>query len=207
MRTINVALWAMILLGLAACGSPGTSDPSDGIATTENSPPASTDLPGSMEVASTPPSTGAVSLRLVDVAGVRAAIAQHAGEVAVMDCWSTWCEPCMREFPHLVAMHNELASRGVACLSLNMDYDGLDEPDQLRPAVIAFLEKQHATLENLMSSTDSETVYRELEFSSVPTVFVYGRDGTLARKFSGSRVDYAEVRRFVEELLQNSSGS
>ena len=50
---------------------------------------------------------------------VEAIVAASKGKIVVVDVWSTSCEPCMREFPHLVTLHNEQKDQMV-CVSLNV---------------------------------------------------------------------------------------
>ena len=46
---------------------------------------------------------------------------QLRGKVVVLDVWSTYCDPCIREFPNLVKLQTRFAKQ-VACISFNTDY-------------------------------------------------------------------------------------
>src|SRR5438128_2221973 len=43
-------------------------------------------------------------------------VAQHKGKVVVLDLWSTSCEPCLVEFPHLVELHQRHGDK-LVCMS------------------------------------------------------------------------------------------
>ena len=57
-----------------------------------------------------------------DVDGNTFRLADHLGkEVILLDFWSTFCEPCKAEFPHLRAMYAANKSRGLIVVGIAMD--------------------------------------------------------------------------------------
>ncbi|MCH5374060.1 MAG: hypothetical protein JJ992_08790, partial [Planctomycetes bacterium] len=48
------------------------------------------------------PVTGEVTVQVKSWEEVQQMVVDRKGQVVVIDLWSTWCVPCMREFPHLV---------------------------------------------------------------------------------------------------------
>lgn len=143
---------------------------------------------------------------------VEAIVAANKGKIVVVDVWSTSCEPCMREFPHLVTLHNQHQEQMV-CVSFNVDYVGIkSKPSEFyRPRVEAFLTKQKASCTNLLCTTASDKLFQALELSSIPAVFVYGRDGKLAKRFDDSMLKDDEedaftyekdINPFLKELLE-----
>ncbi|MEX2121537.1 MAG: TlpA disulfide reductase family protein [Pirellulales bacterium] len=156
-----------------------------------------------------PPANDAVTLQIKDYDGILALVRDKQGKVVVLDAWSTWCEPCMREFPGLVALHEKYGPDRVACISLSLDFDGIgdEKPEQHRDKVLAFLNEQGAAFDNLISSDPSEELYKKLGFASVPAVFVYDRQGQLARRFDNTDAKrepftYQDVEALVVELLE-----
>jgi len=150
-----------------------------------------------------------VELKLVDHAGLLAEVARQRGKVVVLDCWSTSCPPCVREFPRLVDLQNRHGDQ-IACLSLSLDYEGLDKPEELLPPVRTFLEQvQAGRLVNMLASEESDSLYPKLGIDSVPAVFVYGRDGTLLQRFDeddstkrlGRPFTYDDVETVVKQAL------
>ena len=135
-------------------------------------------------------------------------VAAHRGKVVVLDCWSTSCPPCVREFPGLVA----LAGRhpDVACLSLSFDYEGIGTPEDAVPRVRDFLAGVGAgPIDNMLGREESDVLADKLGIASVPAVFVWGPDGALARRFDdddaarrlGRPFTYADVEATVRDLL------
>lgn len=150
-----------------------------------------------------------VTVELVDHAELLGRIAAHSGKVVVLDCWSTSCPPCIKEFPGLVTLARDFAAE-VACMSLSFDYEGFGTPEEVLPPVRDFLtEVGAADVENLLSREDSDTLYEKLNLTSVPAVYVYGRDGKLRQRFDddyaakelGRPFTYADVRGVVEAAL------
>jgi thiol-disulfide isomerase/thioredoxin len=159
--------------------------------------------------AAVPGPPAAVRLALVDHDGLLARVAAHRGRVVVLDCWSTSCPPCVQEFPGLVALAEKYSDR-LACLSLALDFDGGGFPEEALPPVRAFLEGVGAgRVENLLSREESDSMYRKLALDSVPAVYVWKPDGTLARRFDaddarrrlGRPFTYADVELEVRAML------
>jgi thiol-disulfide isomerase/thioredoxin len=144
-----------------------------------------------------------VPLKIIDWKKTEELIASHKGKVVVVDMWSLSCDPCRKEFPNLVKLHNDRKAE-VACISVSTDYAGIKNkpPEFYKVKVLEFLTEQKATFENVLCSVDSETLFEELELASIPAVYVYGKDGKLAKRFAGEEVHYdKEVVPLVEELL------
>lgn len=151
-----------------------------------------------------------VELQIKSYDEIQELIAGHKGQVVVMDAWSTSCEPCLKAFPGLVALHKKLGAEGVACISLSFDFEGLGKPEERREDVLAFLKEQGATFENLLSSDDSDTLYTKFKLPSIPAVFVYDQTGKLAKRFDDTDRDqphftYDDVEKLVKSLLEKDS--
>ena len=166
-------------------------------------------LSGALCAAAEVSAQGAVEVKLVDHPGLLAEVARQRGKVVVLDCWSTSCPPCVREFPRLVDLQN-LHGDQIACLSLSLDYEGIDRPEDLMPPVRTFLEKVRAGgLVNLLASEEADSFYPKLGIDSVPAVFVYGRDGTLLQRFDeddsakrlGRPFTYDDVEMVVKQAI------
>ena len=148
-----------------------------------------------------------VQLKILDYAGLQRLIASHRGDVVVMDAWSTACPPCVHDFPRFVKLSEQYRGKGLACISLSFDYEGIGRPEDQSPPVLAFLRKQKADFDNVLASEDSDTMYKKLGIPSVPEVFVYDRSGKLVSKFgeaaenSKEKPLYDRVGELVAKLL------
>jgi thiol-disulfide isomerase/thioredoxin len=151
----------------------------------------------------------ATTLRLVDHDGLMKEVASHLGKVVVLDCWSTSCPPCVKEFPGLVALAERHGNR-VACLSLAFDYDGSGKPEDLIGPIQAFLEKTGAgRVTNLLSSEPADSLYGKLDLTSVPAVSIWKPNGERAIRYDddfaarelGRPFTYEDVEQTVTALL------
>ena len=141
-----------------------------------------------------------------------ALVAEHKGKVVVLDLWSTSCEPCMVEFPHLVELHKQHGDK-LVCMSASCDYAGIKSkpPETYRDHVLEFLTKQNATFTNVLLNVESDTLFEKIELASIPAVYVFGPDGKIAKRFDndnakkGEDFTYAkDIVPFVEKLLDGT---
>jgi peroxiredoxin len=56
-----------------------------------------------------------------DVAGNTFRLSDQRGKVVLLDFWSTVCEPCKAEFPHLNAMYGADRAKGLLVVGVAMD--------------------------------------------------------------------------------------
>jgi peroxiredoxin len=57
------------------------------------------------------PTTGGEPRRLAD----------HAGQVVLLNFWATWCGPCREELPALQTLHEQLRDEGLVILAVSVD--------------------------------------------------------------------------------------
>ncbi len=165
-------------------------------------PPASAELP--------PPP---VSVRVADHDGILAEVKRHRGKVVVLDCWSTSCPPCVKEFPGLVALAATHRDE-VVCMSLAIEYDGIGTPEDCVPPVQTFLENVGAgRVVNFVGSEEADTLSTKLDIVSVPAIILWKPDGSLAVRYDddmasrtlGRPFTYADVEKTVAAILADTA--
>lgn len=68
--------------------------------------------------------TGAIApdFTASDIEGKTFHLSDHLGkDVVLLDFWSTFCEPCKVEFPHLQALYDENKAKGLLVVGVAMD--------------------------------------------------------------------------------------
>jgi thiol-disulfide isomerase/thioredoxin len=183
----------------AASQSPPQSSP-DMVGDESASPAAATDQPptGSATSAEAVPAAAPAwrtEIQLTDGtwADTEDLIADQRGKVVIVDVWSTACEPCLREFPHLVELQERFPDT-VVCVAINSDYAGVRKkpPEYYRDRVLKVLESKQAKVINVLCTEPADELFTQLKIDSIPAVFVYNRDGELVAKFDHKTTNMGE---------------
>jgi thiol-disulfide isomerase/thioredoxin len=150
----------------------------------------------------------------VDVAEVRAADFEKAlkdqkGKVVVIDCWATWCAPCVKKFPHLVEMHKKYADKGLVCMSLSLDKAGVDEADYKKDKVLKFLKDKGAAFPNfiVVEPEKDEEAFKKLigDYVGIPYMVIFDRTGKKVWT-SDEKLDAKQLEKFIEQELAKKAG-
>jgi peroxiredoxin len=66
-------------------------------------------------------------LTVQDLAGNSVDLAQFKGKPIAITFWATTCPGCVEEIPHMTALYNQFASKGVQVIGMAMSYDSLSQ--------------------------------------------------------------------------------
>ena len=111
--------------------------------------------------------------------------------------WFTNCPPCVQIAPVLQALHQDLADEGLTIVGLNADRVlKLPYTDDDRAA---HQEKGGVTFENLHLTVEHRAALGNVNI--FPTLFLVGRDGTIARHFVNFQ-PRETLEPAIRELLQ-----
>lgn len=142
---------------------------------------------------SVPPSDR-VEITLVDRAEFDAVVAGLRGKVVLVDCWATWCSPCVEQLPHSVELAKECAAEDLAVVTL--DFDDPDAIEQVR-TTLAGVGANLANVTNLQceqGSSPAAMAAFEITSGALPHYKLVDRAGKLRRTFE---LDPASERQFT----------
>lgn len=143
----------------------------------------------------------APDFRLLDLAtGDSVSLRELAkGDVALINIWATWCEPCKEEMPAMQRAYAELSGRGFRILAVSIDNgDGAAVREFAQGLGITFdvLQDQSGGIQQLYQTT------------GVPESFLLDRDGTIVKRVIGAH-DWASGanRKLIERYLGGGQAS
>lgn len=127
-------------------------------------------------------------------------LADHLGEVVVLNVWASWCAPCRAEAPTLAALSNEFEDQGV-------QFVGLDTRDSDATAR-SFVERFGIDYPNVIDSDGQlQLLFGDsLPPQAIPSTIVIDPQGRVAARALG-KVSESSLRGMIEPLLPaNATG-
>jgi thiol-disulfide isomerase/thioredoxin len=143
-------------------------------------------------------SASAADLKPVDEAGYTKLVAASKGKVTLVNFWATYCVPCRKEMPELVALEARLRARGFQFVTVSAD-----EPEQ-RAAAKAFLDKIKVASPAYIRTAKNDDKFTALVDpkwnGALPASFLYDRQGRKVKSFFGE-TDLKALAAAIEKLL------
>ncbi len=102
------------------------------------------------------------------------------GKITLINFWATWCGPCKKELPDLVAMSRELASRGVKIIGVSEDRGSNALED-----VKSFVHDNGIPYLIVISNDELEEAFGNVR--QLPTSFLVDEHGKIIQTFVGAR--------------------
>jgi thiol-disulfide isomerase/thioredoxin len=118
------------------------------------------------------------------------ALADHLGEVVLIDFWATWCPPCREQMPALKALGDEPMYEDLVILSINTD----DFQEGRQERVGAFL--RSVELQQMPTLLDDGHVRNLYGIRSIPTLVLVDRQGKVVYEGAGLHGE-EELRRLL----------
>jgi thiol-disulfide isomerase/thioredoxin len=140
-----------------------------------------------------------IPAKVTDAAGFKAALQTERGSVLIVNLWATWCVPCLREVPDLLALTREFENKGVKLFGVSVDdpSPGAVVVERFRktyfPAFVTFA-RSGPQMDELASVIDP--AWNEV----VPTTYIVDRQGKPVARLQGKK-SLAEFREALRKAL------
>ncbi len=114
------------------------------------------------------------------------------GQVILLNFWATWCPPCRREMPSMVALHQRLERHGLKIIAVSVDRD--------RGELAGFVREYSIPFE-VLHDADASVSHRYGVFR-YPETFLIDRDGKVRYHLIGA-VDWTnpQVLAVIQAML------
>ena len=117
---------------------------------------------------------------------------RYRGKVVLLNFWTTWCPPCVREIPSLGRLQEQLSQDEFVVLSVDIG----ESPEE----VAAFLKKVPARFPVLLDPHGSTV--RDWNIRAFPTSFLLDRQGIIRYAYFGAlEWDDEIVMKIIRGLL------
>lgn len=138
----------------------------------------------------------APDFRLKNLSGSQFQLADHRGDVIVLDFWATWCSPCLKTMPLVDEVVTDFSDHDVRLLAVNME----EQPVEIRSTL-----ERHQLDVPVILDIDGVAAAR-YAVTSIPQTVVIDREGRIARVFVGGGPELVEpLRQALQELVGDAA--
>jgi len=122
-----------------------------------------------------------------DVAGNPVSVAGFRGKVLLIDFWATWCGPCRRELPNVIALYQKFHPQGFEVVGVSLDDD--------RDKLIAFTQQNGMAWQQYFDGLGWDNkLARAYHVEGIPMTYLLDRHGIiLGKELHGEDLDNAVV--------------
>ena len=107
-------------------------------------------------------------------------LSHYRGHPVIVDFWATWCAPCRKQIPELVALYKKYnQSRGLVIIGVSCD---LIQGDG-RAAVVPFVEEFRINYPIVLAD---ERLVDSMGVEAIPTTLFIGPDGKMISRIVGA---------------------
>ena len=146
---------------------------------------------GSSQMEDSMPLIENIELKGEAVSGTEIALSDYKGKVVLIDCWGTWCGPCVASLPKLKALYEEFHDQGFEIIGV-----AADEKEDLEK----FLVKRPLPWQQIVDADGK--LGERLGIQAFPTLLLVDREGKNVKNFVG---ESSGLKTLIGLLLEGKS--
>lgn len=137
------------------------------------------------------PAPAAPNVNFVTLAGDVVPLASLRGQVVLVNFWASYCGPCKKEMPNVVAAYERFAPRGYRTIAIAVSKD-----DRARAEAYA----REQALPFTVAFDDGSATQAFGNVRITPTFFLIDREGRVLKRYIGN-ARWAELNALTEKAL------
>ncbi len=148
------------------------------------------------------PKKTVVAVEEARYASLDKAVTDQKGKVVLVDFWATWCPPCVKKFPTVVALHTTYKDKGLAVVSVSLDKG---KRGYKINKVLDFLADHKATFPNYVvadAATDGKDISERFGLDgSIPHLALFDKTGKRVWDSSSKPLADKDLKALIETEL------
>lgn len=140
-----------------------------------------------------------ISVQPLNEADYQRIVENRNGKALFVNVWATWCIPCIKEFPELIALAKTYQDKEIEFIGISADF-----PDEIESKILPFLKKQQVNFPNYVRNFASDEAFINAvnqEWSgALPATIIYDKNGERKVFFMGKK-DYAAFQQAIDSVL------
>jgi len=136
--------------------------------------------------------TPAPEISLPDISGQTVSLSSLKGTVVLIDFWASWCGPCRKNNPNLLALYEKFKDKGFEILGVSVDKSNTDWKSAIA--------KDGLTWKQLIDNAGwNSQATIDYGVEAIPASFLVDRKGTVR----GVNLEGRELDGMVKKLLKD----
>jgi thiol-disulfide isomerase/thioredoxin len=173
-----LALGALLVLATSGCAptkTTGAPPVPSGAPTDDMAPPPQTESSASEGFSGNPQGVVAPNVTGTTLDGQPFDLSTYKGKVVVVDFWATWCPPCRKGIPDLIALQTKYGSQGLQIVGFSVDREESE--------VKSFVTEQGINYPILIVGQKVSKDWGGV--NSIPATFILDKAGVIQKDFVG----------------------